>query len=252
MKRNYDLILGIALIIYFIGINLVSNRKIAFSEVVLGIGILFIVFHFTKDMIKANEVSNKIFSIFKICVCIGVIIFLIIESFIILFPKKSTKECDYVLVLGAGVNRDGALSQTLKDRLDITLDYVEKEGFKGFIVVSGGQGSDEPISEAKAMKNYLVENGLSEDMIVMEDKSTSTAENFKFSKDKIQEFSSKDIKDLDGKIITTDFHALRANILAKKNKYGNMDCYTSNTLWYLAPTFYAREAVALVKTVIFD
>lgn len=252
MKKNFDLIIGIILVIYYIVINLISNRRIAFSGAILSLGIVMIIYHFTKEIIQNHECLKKWFKFFKIFMCIGIVIVLIVESMIVIFPKKSEENSDYILVLGAGVNRDGSLSQTLKDRLDAALKCVNEFENDGFIVVSGGQGPDELVSEASAMKEYLVKNGIEEYKIIMEDKSTSTGENFKFSKEKIEEHSGRDIKDLKGKVITTDFHALRGNLLAKRNGYGEMISYTSNTLWYLVPTFYTREVFALAKSIVFD
>lgn len=252
MKKNFDLIIGIVLVMYYIIINVISTRKVAFSGAILAVGIVLIIFHFTKDIIKSNELLSNILKVSKILMCIGLVIFLIVESMIVIFPKKSKEAGDYILVLGAGVNRDGSLSQTLKDRLDAALTCINDFDNNGFIVVSGGQGPDELTSEAEAMKKYLVEKGVPEDKVIMEDKSTSTGENFKFSRSKIEEYSGKDVEDLKGTVITTDFHALRSSMLAKKNEYGEVNLYTSNTLWYLAPTFYTREVFALAKSIVFD
>ena len=86
------------------------------------------------------------------------------------------------------------------------------------------------MSEAEAMEGYLLENGVSKDRIIKEDKSRNTSENFKFSKEKIQEHSNKDLKDVSVKIITTDFHAFRSSMLAKRNGYENIEVYSSKLL----------------------
>ena len=54
------------------------------------------------------------------------------------------------------------------------------------------------------------------------------------------------------KIVTTDFHALRSRIIAKRHGYSNVDNYSSATKWYLIPISYVREGFAMVKTVLFD
>lgn len=119
-------------------------------------------------------------------------------------------------------------------------------------MVSGGKGEDEDMSEAEAMERYLLEKGVSKDRIIKENKSRNTYENFKFSKEKIEEHSNKELKDVSVKIVTTDFHAFRSSMLAKRNGYENIEVYSSNTVNYLVPVFYTREAVALVKSYIFD
>ena len=69
---------------------------------------------------------------------------------------------------------------TLARRLDAALAYLE-ENPKAYVVVSGGQGAGEDISEAEAMRRYLAARGIEESRILMEDKSMSTLENFLFS-----------------------------------------------------------------------
>ncbi|MDU5414489.1 MAG: YdcF family protein, partial [Clostridium perfringens] len=167
------------------------------------------------------------------------------------YPKKSLKPCDYIVVLGAGIRGEN-LTATLRDRLDKTIEYLEKTGFNGEIVVSGGQGPGESITEAYAMEKYLVENGVPKDKIVLENKATSTYENLNYSKKIIENLSGKPIKDLDILVVTTDFHAMRSNLLAKRNGYNNIDLYTSKTQWYLVPSMYAREFFAFCKSYFLD
>lgn len=77
--------------------------------------------------------------------------------------------------------RGERVSLTLKLRLDAALEYLEHSPNTA-VIVSGGKGDGENISEAEAMKRYLVSHGVDEGRIITEDKSTSTWENFKFSK----------------------------------------------------------------------
>ena len=118
--------------------------------------------------------------------------------------------------------------------------------------MSGGQGPGESITEAYAMEKYLVENGVPKDKIVLENKATSTYENINYSKKIIEDLSGKSIKDLDILIVTTDFHAMRSNLLAKRNGYDKTDLYTSKTQWYLVPSMYAREFFAFGKSYLLD
>lgn len=252
MKKDLDLILGGILIAYFILVNVLSFRKIAFSEVFLISGIVLIIYHFTKIYVYNNEKLKLLDGIVKVIICIGLIVFIILEGMIVTYSKKSTNNADYIIVLGAGLNNGHNLSQTLRDRLNAALECINKYNNDSYIVVSGGQGEDEDMSEAEAMEIYLLEQGVSRDRIIKEDKSRNTSENFKFSKEKIEEHSKKELKETSVKVVTTDFHALRSNMLAKRNGYENIEVYSSNTIAYLAPVFYTREAVALVKSYIFD
>ena len=103
------------------------------------------------------------------------------------------------------------------------------------------------------MKNYLIDKGISSDRIIKEDKSTSTSENLRFSKEVIKNNLNYDVgKNIKTAIITTDFHAMRSNMLAKRNGYENVELYTTSTEWYLIPNMYFREFFAFIKSLILD
>ncbi len=249
MKRYWDLFLSAVILIYIFIINLISGQKIAFTTGFVALGLMLIIYHFTKDKLKERK---GLFKIFKIIVSTGVIFILVLEGIIIAYPKMNISKSDYILVLGAGLVNGKDPSLILKARLDATLDLVNKYNNNSFIVVSGGKGSDERLSEAEAMKIYLVNRGIDEDRIIVEDKSNNTNENLKFSKEKIEKHSNKDIEDLNIKIVTTDFHAFRSRLLAKRSGYKNIDNYSGSTVWYFVPVTYLREAFALVKSILFD
>lgn len=145
------------------------------------------------------------------------------------------------IVLGAGLDGDKVSAQ-LAYRLDKAVEYAEKNP-NALIVVSGGQGKDEAVSEASAMKDYLVDNGVSVERIICEDRSTSTYTNL---------INTKEILDerLDGEydvvLITSNFHMYRAKKLASAVGF---DCtsYHAQIEWYSVPMRYARECVAIIK-----
>ncbi|NRT75856.1 uncharacterized SAM-binding protein YcdF (DUF218 family) [Clostridium beijerinckii] len=102
------------------------------------------------------------------------------------------------------------------------------------------------------MSEYLQAKGIEKNKIILEDKSRDTNENLKYSKEKIEEFSNKPISDIKVKIVTTDFHAFRRSVLAKKNGYKNFDNYSSTMPWYFVPSTYARESTAVIKSILLD
>lgn len=254
MSKKLDLIIGIIIIIYYISINLLFG-KITFSEVFFTLGVILIIYHYIKNKLKEyfNEKfkSKKIMSIFKYCIIAILLFFIIIECAIVIFPKKDNSYSNYVIVLGAGV-KGKRPSLTLKQRLDTTIKYINNQDKKPKIIVSGGQGPGEDISEAQAMKKYLVDNGIKEELIIMEKKSTNTNENLLFSKDILENETSKSVSDLDIKIITSDFHAFRSNMIAKKLNYNTVSFYTNNTLPLLVPVMYSRELLAVIKSYLID
>ena len=150
---------------------------------------------------------------------------------------------DFVIILGSKINKDGTLTPLLKGRVDRAIEFAKKqyESTKKKIVYvpSGGQGRDEVTSEALAIKRYLLENGVDKDQIVIEDKSTSTIENMKFSKGKIDEINAK------GNIIfsTTNYHVFRSGVIACNQ---GIDCegIGSKTKWYFYTNALIREFIA--------
>jgi len=251
LKKFWDITIGLLLILHVIVINIMSGVIVAFSLPVIIGGIILILYHFVKNKIKARQFLSKGLKLVKIFLCIGIICFWGIEAAIISYPKQSEKKDDYILVLGAGL-RDGTIpTAILSGRLDAAIECL-KENNTAFIVLSGGQGDDEDLPESHAMSKYLQENGVNKERIILEDKSRDTNQNFKFSKKKIEEHSHKSLDEINIKIVTTDFHAFRSSILAKKNGYINFDNYSSPTIGYLIPITYTREAFAVVKSVVFD
>ncbi|AVK46616.1 GdmH [Clostridium sp. MF28] len=230
---------------------MLSELWIAFGFPIIVLGIIILVYYFSKKRMKKNVFFYKIFRYIKISSCIIFICFIIIEALIINYPKYNRNSDDYIIVLGAGLDNGGVPNLILRERLDIAIKCT-KENLAQYIVLSGGQGTDESTSEAQAMSEYLQAKGIEKNKIILEDKSRDTNENLKYSKEKIEEFSGKSISDIKVKIVTTDFHAFRSSILAKKNGYKNFDNYSSTMPWYFVPSTYARESIAVIKSALFD
>ncbi len=230
---------------------MLSELWIAFGFPIIVLGIIILVYYFSKKIMKKNMFFYKIFRYIKISSCIIFICFIIIEALIINYPKYNRNSDDYIIVLGAGLDNGGVPNLILRERLDIAIKCM-KENLAQYIVLSGGQGTDESTSEAQAMSEYLQAKGIEKNKIILEDKSRDTNENLKYSKEKIEESSSKSISDIKVKIVTTDFHAFRSSVLAKKNGYKNFDNYSSTMPWYFVPSTYARESIAVIKSILFD
>lgn len=249
LQKYWDLILGVLVIGYHYKVK-DTYGMVTFNSVFLLGGIALVIYHFVKNILKYNSYTNKIVKGVNMFIILGVVIFIFVESAIIMFPKSDNSKSDYVIVLGAGI-RGEQISLSLKQRLDKVIEY-NKFNKDVPIVVSGGQGPGEDITEAEAMKRYLVSQGISENNIIMEDKSRSTSENLAFSKVRIQDNSNKEINNINVKIVTSDFHALRSKMLAKKEGYETVSFYTNKTIPLLAPIMYTREFFAVFKSFIFD
>lgn len=150
---------------------------------------------------------------------------------------------DYVIVLGAKVKSNGEPTLSLKSRLDMAVDYLEQ--YKHVqVIVSGGQGADEPATEASVMANYLMDAGIDPLRIQLEEKSTSTYENLLYSKELLPE----GVEEVT--IISNDFHLTRAKYLA--NVVGlEVDVLGAPTPKSVEIQYLIRERLALLKTYIF-
>lgn len=161
--------------------------------------------------------------------------------------NKYIKSIDYIIILGSGI-QTMEVTPLLQSRIDNALRYYKSHPSVKF-VVSGGQGSDEPISESEAMKNYMVKQGIPENIILMESSSTSTLENMIFSKKVIfndwrkNNLSTKDKP----KILfsTSNYHVFRGSIFSKKVGLNARGVGAPTPLYFL-PSALIREFIGLI------
>lgn len=157
---------------------------------------------------------------------------------------------DAVIVLGAGVNGTEP-SLSLRTRLDAALDYLE-ENPDVPVVLTGGQGYGEEITEAQCMYDYLTTRGVTSERILLEEQATSTAENFAFSKPLLA-VEGIDVETDLVAVVTNDFHIYRAGLIAAREGYALTFGIPAELPWlHLEVNYCVREAFALVKTLIFD
>lgn len=164
--------------------------------------------------------------------------YLIYTLIILILPRRS--DFDYVIVLGSGLINGDQVSRLLADRLDKGIRIYQNSGTACRIIVSGGQGPDEKIPEALAMKNYLIEQGIKASDIIMEDQSRDTMENLINSR--------KIIKKQKGSqhtaVVTSGYHTLRAMIYSKQLKFP-ITGVGARTAYYYWPSALLREYAAL-------
>ncbi|MBO2517664.1 MAG: hypothetical protein CW338_10450 [Clostridiales bacterium] len=160
--------------------------------------------------------------------------------------KRLKYDMDYMIILGCAIRKDGTLYPLLRGRVDhaeafARRQYDEKKK-KLVFVPRGGQGEDECISEAEAMRRYLEELGIDPERILAEDKSTNTRENMRFSKQLIEQ------QDPSAKVAfsTTNYHVFRAGVYAAEEGLKAVGT-GSRTKWYFWPNAFVREFFALLK-----
>ena len=191
---------------------------------------------------KYRWVAKALHLVLDICVGLGVAV---VSLTLMVICKESMGAaqvpCSHVVVLGAGVH--GTVpSLSLRNRLDAAAAYL-KENPDMICIVSGGQGEGEDISEAQCMFQDLVDNGIAPERIWMEDRSTSTEENLRFSLDLIE--SRTGIRPEEIGLISSEYHLYRAGLFAQEEQVTAIGI-PARTAWIsLRINYFLREIVAV-------
>lgn len=173
---------------------------------------------------------------------VGAVVFAVLLTMIFSeYRETETKPVDYLIVLGAQMRDDGP-SVVLKFRLDRAVEYLQ-EYPETKCIVSGGQGKNEPCSEAEGMKRYLVERGIAADHIFVEDQSKNTRENFALSARLIPVGATVGV-------LTNNFHMKRALYLAEKTGINKPVAVVADSTPLYAPNNVLREVLGLAKDIV--
>ncbi len=246
--KNLMLAAGAVSILYYLVTTAYAGTRTAFAHFWLAVGILglggggllwYLLRRGVTWPVWAEWISYGILAA-------GLLVFFSIEALIIHTSlQEPAPGADYVIVLGAQV-RGTRITKSLRYRLEVALDYLE-ENPSAKVVVSGGQGSGEDISEAAAMKGYLMEHGLREDRILLEDRSVNTAENIRFSMELIQADWNGREAEPSLVIATNSFHVFRALRIAKKQGVTQVSGLSAKNDQILMASYYVRECLAIIK-----
>lgn len=238
---------GVLSILYSIALNVFISFTNIFHYFFLFVGLILVIFGIGFKQIHKRilHLPKWVFRIGFGFAIVGFVFFSVIEGIIICAAVQDTpSDLSHIIVLGAGLKGDKP-SLTLKQRLDKSYEYLmDHPNTK--VIVSGGQGFDEPVTEASAMERYLLDKGIKKERIIKEEASTSTYENLKFTKDLLYE-RGEDVTALKIGIVSNDFHIFRALHLAKELAYGEVYGCSAKSITWLKPNNYIREAFAVVK-----
>lgn len=181
-------VMSVVCLVYFGIISVYSGVKTSAAWVWLVLAIVF--FLLFRGSHYYHQHKNKVplwvpVSVVTLCTA-GAVIFVILQMLIFGGMIGTAPEhLDYLIVLGAKVREDD-ISASLKHRLDKAIRFAQEHP-ETKLILSGGQGKDEPTTEAQAMAEYLQYNGIAPEQILLEGQSTSTRENMAFSKALIEE-----------------------------------------------------------------
>ena len=153
-------------------------------------------------------------------------------------------------VAGLEMSENGQAYIACHIELDKALEYLEDHPDMT-VVASGGQGENEPTSEAQGMADYLADHGFARENIILETQSHNTNQNLRFSAQCLAE-AGVDLRD--GVIIVSNgFHLTRARMLAHRIGFEDVSVLAAPSSH--TPTrlkMYVREPLALVKSFVFD
>lgn len=184
---------------------------------------------------------------------VGVLlIFCAAECVILSYGERDSSDlpADAVIVLGAGINGEEP-SPALRTRLNAARDYMERHP-EIPVVLSGGLGLGETVTEAEVMKRTLSTGDPAWDSrLYPEGKATSTAENFRYSCEILRELGIEP-EEAAIAVVTNDFHIYRAKLIGARMNVDVVGVPAELPWWWVNMTCYVREAFALVKTLIFD
>ena len=132
------------------------------------------------------------------------LVFMIYTLFLQIVPLK--KDFDYVIIHGSGLLDGDRVPRLLRDRLDKAVEIYRRDPTPPKLIPSGGQGADETVPEAEAMKRYLISRGIPEGDIIPENRSSTTLENLQFSKAILDRFEGRKYTAL----VSSNYHVYRA------------------------------------------
>lgn len=227
----------VALIIYICSVYKTIGLAI------LALSALLALYRLLSNYAKRNAIRAKhLKSALTALLCIGFAYFIIVEISIVSSARTDENpEEPYLIVLGAGV--DGTVpSLSLFNRLTAALEYLETYP-KTTVIVSGGQGDGEDISEAECMRRWLIENGISEDRIIKEENSFSTEENIQNSLE-IMRFYSNNTTDRVA-IVSSEYHLYRAKYIAREQNALPVGVAARTSNLALMINYFMREAFAV-------
>ncbi len=175
---------------------------------------------------------------------LGFSLFTVLETMVVRgsFADESDAPVSAVIVLGAGVNGETP-SLTLRTRIDAAAAYLEEHPDVP-VVLSGGQGPGEAITEAECMRRALVRRGVDESRLYPEERSTSTQENLRYSRAILEELGVDPARRV--AIVTSDFHLCRARLMWGGDTAA-VPAHLPSALYFqcLTVNYFIREAFGL-------
>ncbi len=182
-------------------------------------------------------------------ITVGMCIYLFLIGYVLFFAHSTaTYSENAVIVLGCGLNRDGTPGPTLTKRLEGCIEYYNKNP-DCYVVVSGSYSRFNNVTEGIAMKNYLLENNIPDEKILLDEKATNTRENFRYS---MELLNQKNIPTENICYITNSFHVYRSGIYARQEGFAFPKAVSVSTDYAVFIPAVLREVYAVAAMMIFN
>lgn len=167
--------------------------------------------------------------------------------FVISDAKKENRDkCDYLLVLGGDVIGADTPSPQLFERMKAAAVYLKENPETVAVPCGGCFRKMQKKSEAAIIADYLIEQGIDENRLILEDKSTTTFQNFEFGKKVIENHAGKPISQVKVAFLSSDYHVHRASIIAKRYGFENCGAVSCKTPGRALPR-YLRECIVALE-----
>ena len=237
---NYIILaLGIMMIAYYLALGLAIRfgQSMQFLWLVGGL-VLIARFAFWSWADHAGRLpSSPLLLPLRVLLALAIVAFLICEIIILMPGLQGPPEgLDYIVVLGAWVNGTQP-SGSLRNRIEVAAEYLEANP-NTIAVLSGGQGADEDISEAWCMYENLIAKGIDPERLILEDRSTDTVENLRYSREFIP-------VDATVGLVTNNFHIYRALATARRQNWEVSPVPVATSILSL-PHYMVREFIGVV------
>jgi len=235
-------LLAILSLLYSVAVYMVGSGTFSFTIWIFAA----IFFGFLYIMEKKSlwlKVPKAVRYVFRIIVAIGFAVFVICQGCILTqFFSNGEPGADYIIVLGAQM-KDWGPSVVYKARLDSAIEYLN-DNPDTKVIVTGGQGANESVSEGEGGKKYLFEQGIAEDRIIVESASLDTDQNISNALNLVEV-----TEDMKVGIVTNNFHVFRGVMIAKRYTDADVTGIAAFTEYQYLPNNMVRETFGILKDV---
>ena len=228
----------------FPNMRVLFNLSLAFFILL----IVYLVLWTLRAYNKYSRAATIISRCYLVIIALGVALFFTMLGLIISDAHTEEADVDCIIVLGAGLRND-APSLILRYRLNAAMAYLQaREGTP--VILAGGLGQGETITEAEAMSRYLISRGVEESLLLKEEASTRTQENIEFSLKLLSEMGLNR-EDITIALVTNEFHVFRSKLIAEKAGVQAVGVAAPTPGLYLRVVYFSREAFALAAELVF-